>query len=249
MFLLFRFLKKADLSFFARHARSSSSASILSDAHNSPINSPSNRFVGEINRIHYRANSSPVRSRIYNDDEHENAYVSAAPRLSDSDSSSEVPYQRMFITNSINVNQPEMRMSNNQQQRMFTSSGGFTTPPITTIPPQRIFMPTDDELSSPSTRSLDIPTNLSSTSSSQPCSPAVVRTAPVYVSVYTSTPPVPLVKGTIATSTPAPPSTNDDESFFTRRSPSPSRKPPPPPVAKKPDPATIYKFTTNQTHK
>ncbi|CAF2522711.1 unnamed protein product [Rotaria sp. Silwood2] len=66
--------------------------------------------------------------------------------------------------------------------------------------------------------------NSSSSSSSalslQQYSPAIVRTAPLYISVYSTTPPLPIVKGTVSSS--APP-TNDDESFFTHRSPSPQQ--------------------------
>ena len=127
---------------------------------------------------------------------------------------------------------------------MLTSSGGFTTP---TTPPvlslcmsnektplasprslhRNPFHPPDDNLSShPTTPALDIPMNSSTSSSPAPSpqqySPVPVRTAPICVSVYTSTPPIPLVKGTFATSVPPVSSTNtDDDSFFTRRSPSP----------------------------
>ena len=97
--------KRADLSSVARHARSSSSASILSDTHNSPITSPSNRFVGQINtsssKGHHRTSSSPIQFPQSYEDDQDNAYVNAAPRLSDSDSSSELPYQRMFINSQI----------------------------------------------------------------------------------------------------------------------------------------------------
>ena len=140
-----------------------------------------------------------------------------------------------------------MRMTK-PQPRMLTSSGGFTTP---TTPPvthlsmsnettsQRSlnhnpFLPPDEDLSLQSANGLDIPINSSTSSSSAPSpqqySPAIVRTAPFYVSVYTSTPPIPLVKGTIATSVPPPlPINHDDELFFTRRSPSPQ----PPLILKK----------------
>jgi hypothetical protein len=64
------------------------------------------------------------------------------------------------------------------------------------------------------------PSNSSSSSSSQQHSPAIIRTAPLYISVYSSTPPIPLVKGTVSSSTPPIPP-NDDELFFKRRSPSP----------------------------
>ncbi|CAF0955670.1 unnamed protein product [Rotaria magnacalcarata] len=66
------------------------------------------------------------------------------------------------------------------------------------------------------------PLNSSSSSSSvistQQYSPAIVRTAPVYISVYSTTPPMPIVKGTVSSSTPP---TNNPESLFARRSPSP----------------------------
>ena len=47
MILCFQNDKRADLSSLTRQARSSSSASILSDTHNSTVTSPSNRFAGE----------------------------------------------------------------------------------------------------------------------------------------------------------------------------------------------------------
>jgi hypothetical protein len=70
----------------------------------------------------------------------------------------------------------------------------------------------------------------SSTTSSQQYSPAIVRTAPLYISVYSSTPPIPLVKSTISSSVP-PANDNDDELLFKRRSPSPQ----PPSILKKPE--------------
>jgi hypothetical protein len=258
--------KRADLSSVARHARSSSSASILSDTNNSSITSPSNRFVGEINKSYHRASSSPVRfppSSSYDDDQ-DNAYVNAAPRLSDSDSSSELPYQRMFSNNQNSQNNRSQDMrTNHDQPRMLTSSGGFNTP---TTPPAQLsmshertplssprsmnnplFIPGDEDLSTQSINGLEIPINSSSSSSSAPSpqqySPAVVRTAPFYVSVYTSTPPIPLVKGTVASSSsssaPPPPPINDDESFFARRSPSPQ---PPTPILKKLERTNAYKY-------
>lgn len=60
----------------------------------------------------------------------------------------------------------------------------------------------------------------SSILSSQQYSPAVVRTAPVYISVFSTTSPMPIVKSTVSSS--APP-TNDDELIFSRRSPSPTQ--------------------------
>ncbi|CAF3757449.1 unnamed protein product [Rotaria socialis] len=66
------------------------------------------------------------------------------------------------------------------------------------------------------------PLNSSSSSSSaisaQQYSPAIVLTAPVYISVYSTTPPMPIVKSTVSSS--ASP-TNNPESLFSRRSPSP----------------------------
>lgn len=111
------------------------------------------------------------------------------------------------------------------QKRMFATSGGFaspSTPPVLSLgmseektplpspksPQRNRFLPSDG---------LDSPTN-----SSASFSPAAVRTAPFHVSVYTSTPPIPSIKNTVATSAPPPSSNNtDDDSFFTRRSPSP----------------------------
>jgi hypothetical protein len=115
-------------------------------------------------------------------------------------------------------------------------SGGFATPTAphlsptgdkTPLPSHRhsngsAYFAGDEELSLQSPNDLDIPHNSSSSSSNaaspQQHSPVAVRTAPLYISVYTSSPPIPLVKGIVASS--APPTT-DDGSFFTRRSPSP----------------------------
>ena len=151
--------------------------------------------------------------------------MNAAPRLSDSDSSSELPYQRMFTQN-----QPMDTRNNKNQGRMFASSGGFatsTTPPVLSlsmsddktpstsprISQQNPFLPSDETQPPQSSDGLDSPTSFS---------PVPVRTAPFCVSVYTSSPPTPLVKNTVATSAPPASSSNtDDDSFFTRRSPSP----------------------------
>ncbi len=74
-----------------------------------------------------------------------------------------------------------------------------------------------------------LPSNSSSSSSSlHQHSPAIVRTAPLYISVYSSTPPIPVVKGTVSSSAP-PTNNNEDEPLFTRRSPSPQ----PPSILKK----------------
>jgi hypothetical protein len=65
----------------------------------------------------------------------------------------------------------------------------------------------------------------SSATSSQQQSPAIVRTAPLYISVYSSPAPIPRVKSTVSSS--APPTNNDDEhhqSTFIRRSPSPQSR-------------------------
>ena len=53
--------------------------------------------------------------------------------------------------------------------------------------------------------------------SSQRYSTGIVRTAPLYISVYSTTSPIPIVKSTVSSSTP---STNNEESIFTPRSPS-----------------------------
>jgi hypothetical protein len=116
------------------------------------------------------------------------------------------------------------------------ASGGFSTPTTPHLSPKSDKTPSssqrpsnssvnladDEELPLQSPSGLDILQNSSSSSSSatspQQHSPAAVRTAPLYISVYTSTPPIPLVKGIVASSVPP---TNDDESFFARRSPSP----------------------------
>lgn len=71
------------------------------------------------------------------------------------------------------------------------------------------------------------PSRSSSSSIQQQHSPATVRTAPLYISVYSTSPSVPLVKSTHSSSTATVTTTNDDdETFFARRSPSPpsSRK-------------------------
>jgi hypothetical protein len=115
----------------------------------------------------------------------------------------------------------------NDQSKMSNFSGGFTVPttphrektPLASQRPSNssIFLAGNEEHSSESINDSDTPPNVPS-SSPQQYSPAVVRIAPLYISVYTSTPPIPLVKGIVASSTP---STNNDELFFTRRSPSP----------------------------
>jgi hypothetical protein len=158
-------------------------------------------------------------------------------------------------TQTLQNNRPQdvfLRNSPNNQPRMLTSSGGFTTPttpPVLSISNEKTlsqrslnnnhFLPPDEDLLLQSSNGLDIPVNSSSSSSSAPSpqqhSPAVVRTAPFYVSVYTSTPPIPLVKGTVASS--APP-TNDDELYFTRRSPSPKTSS----ILKKPEQSNVYKY-------
>ncbi|UJR22517.1 hypothetical protein I4U23_025567 [Adineta vaga] len=232
--------KRADLSSVARHARSSSSASILSGTHNSSMTSPSNRFAGQINtssnKGHYRASSSPRNFRSSYGDDQDNAYVNAAPRLSDSDSSTELPYQRMFINSQVIKNDPSqqevhLRPFINDSSRTLTCSGGFTNPITphlsissdkTLSPSQETsnsnrFLSSNEEHLSQALNESDIPSNLSSSPYEEHL-PAVVRVAPLYVSVFTSTPPIPLVKGTVASSAP---SNNNDELFFTRRSPSP----------------------------
>ncbi len=73
-----------------------------------------------------------------------------------------------------------------------------------------------------------LPSNSSLSSSSQQYSPAIVHTAPLHISVYSSTPPIPVVKGTVSSSAP-PTNDNGNEPFFTRRSPSPQ----PPSILKK----------------
>jgi hypothetical protein len=73
-----------------------------------------------------------------------------------------------------------------------------------------------------------------SATSSQQHSPAIVRTAPLYISVYSSTPPVPHVKGTVSSSAPPPTNNNDDEhhqSTFTQHTTSSQ----PPLILKKSD--------------
>lgn len=83
----------------------------------------------------------------------------------------------------------------------------------------------------PPVNRLNIPVISSSSSSSsaatspQQYSSTVVRSSPLYISVYTSTPALPVVKGTVSSSvshaTPISVNDDDDELFFTRRSPSP----------------------------
>ncbi|CAF0821417.1 unnamed protein product [Rotaria sordida] len=254
--------KRADLSSVTRHARSSSSASILSDTHNSSVICPSNRFVGQINtssnKGHHRTSSSPVQFPLSYEDDQDNAYVNAAPRLSDSDSSNELPYQRMFNNRQMvknNQTQELLQPSTNDQSKILNTSGGFNTPIASHLstfndktslssqqPSNSNALLTGDEVfSSQTINSPDIQPNSSSPSSSSSSSstsslkqysPAVVRTAPLYISVYTSTPPIPLVKGIVASSVP---STNDDEPYFTRRSPPPQS----PSSLTKPEQSTI----------
>lgn len=91
----------------------------------------------------------------------------------------------------------------------------------------------NDHLPSPRNNShRRLPFNSSSSSSSEQHSPAIVRTAPLYISVYSTTPPIPLVKGTTVSSSAPPNNDNNDESCFTRRSPSPQ----PPSILKKTEP-------------
>ena len=98
---------------------------MLSDTNNSSMKSPSNRFAGQINRNHHhhhRTSSSPVP---YPPSYEDNVYVNAAPRLSDSDSSSELPYQRMFInSHSVDLHRPdEVHLSfQNQPSPCYSSS-------------------------------------------------------------------------------------------------------------------------------
>ncbi|CAF1530944.1 unnamed protein product [Rotaria sp. Silwood1] len=229
--------KRADLSSVARLARSTSSASILSDTHNSSVVCPSNRFVGQINsssnKGYHRTSSSPIQYPVSYDDDQDNAYVNAAPRLSDSDSSNELPYQRMFINSQNlmnNQSQDLLQSSTNDQSKILNSSGGFNPSPLPVFNDKNLLssqqrsnsniLYTGDEVfSSQTINNPDIQSNSSSsTTSLKQYSPAVVRTAPLYISVYTSTPSIPLVKGIVASSTPT---LNDDEAYFTRRSPSP----------------------------
>ncbi|CAF4130444.1 unnamed protein product, partial [Rotaria sp. Silwood2] len=251
--------KRADLSSVTRNARSSSSTSILSDTHNSSIVCPSNRFVGQINtsssKGHHRTNSSPIQYPTSYEDDQDNAYVNAAPRLSDSDSSNELPYQRMFTNNRIlknNQSQDLLQSSTNDQSKILNSSGGFNPSiashlstfneksPFSSRQPQNssILLAGDEVFSTQNVNSPDVQLNSLSTTSPKQYSPAVIRTAPLYISVYTSTPPIPLVKGIAASS--APP-INDDELFFTRRSPSPQS----PSVLKKPEQSITTNLPSN----
>jgi len=57
---------------------------------------------------HHRTCSSPIRFPPAYEEDQENAYVNAAPTLSDSDSSNEHSYQRMFVNSkTLNENQTE----------------------------------------------------------------------------------------------------------------------------------------------
>lgn len=184
--------KRANLSSVARS--SSASASILSDVHSSPIKFASNCFVGQIHSSkkdhHQRTNSIPS---CYSPADHQAInFVNAAPRLSDSDSSSEVPCQRLLTRS-------------NEFSR--SSSTAPPTPPV-----QRLNIPMASSESSSSSSAATSPQQYSST---------VVRTSPLYISVYTSTPSIPVVKGTVSSSTSNQTVNDDDELFFTRRSPSP----------------------------
>jgi hypothetical protein len=144
----------------------------------------------------------------------------------------------MFINTQILNNNRSQESSNADQSMVLNSSGGFSTPTATHLSTSSdktpssshrpsnnsVFLVGDDELLSQSANGLDIPnssTSSSSASSPQQYSPVAVRTAPLYISVYTSTPPIPLVKGTVSSSAPPVPLSNGDELFFSRRSPSP----------------------------
>lgn len=61
----------------------------------------------------------------------------------------------------------------------------------------------------------------SSSSSSQQYSPAIVRTAPLHISIHSSTPPVPHLKQSVSSFSPPTNNTDDHQLFFTGRSPSP----------------------------
>ncbi|CAF4880184.1 unnamed protein product, partial [Rotaria sp. Silwood1] len=123
-----------------------------------------------------------------------------------------------------------LQSSTNDQSKILNSSGGFNPSPLTVFNDKNLLssqqrsnsniLYTGDEVfSSQTINNPDIQSNSSSsTTSLKQYSPAVVRTAPLYISVYTSTPSIPLVKGIVASSTPT---LNDDEAYFTRRSPSP----------------------------
>ncbi|CAF4846585.1 unnamed protein product [Rotaria sp. Silwood1] len=282
--------KSIDLSSVTRHTRSSSSTSLVSlpETNTYPIKSATSRFISNINKVsskkgHHRTCSSPIQILPkYEKSNQENVFVHTAPRLSDSDSSSDHSHQRTFVNSKIlndNQTQEVVRPLYNHSALMLNSSGGFATPiatlsstssdktpsfsspPITSpiqLPSENnVFSLGDEELSSSSSRSTsfcyDRPNSLSedasspvfqtehfsppinnsqrsilnssssssSAVSSQQYSPAIVRTAPLYISIYSTTPPLPLVKSTVSSS--APPTNDDDESFFKRRSPSPQQ--------------------------
>jgi hypothetical protein len=61
---------------------------------------------------HHRTNSSPIRFPPAYEDDQENAYVSTAPKLSDSEILNENPYQRMFVNSKVlNNNQtPDVKI-------------------------------------------------------------------------------------------------------------------------------------------
>jgi hypothetical protein len=84
----------------------------LPETRTDPVKSAANRFFGHINissyKRHHRTCSSPIRFPPAYEDDQENAYVNTAPKLSDSDSPNENPYQRTFVNSKI--------LSDNQTQ-------------------------------------------------------------------------------------------------------------------------------------
>ncbi|CAF0764190.1 unnamed protein product [Adineta ricciae] len=121
----------------SRHIRSASSTSILSlPGTNTNFlkptdNNPVNTAKVLSSKGHHRTCSSPIRFPPAYEEDHENAYVNAAPRFSDSDSSCEPPHQRVFVNSQLLTNnhkQEGHQSSKSHRPLMLNSSGGFSTP-------------------------------------------------------------------------------------------------------------------------
>ncbi|UJR26562.1 hypothetical protein I4U23_007883 [Adineta vaga] len=129
--------KRMNTSSAARHIRSASSTSILSlpTTHTSSLKSTNDLSESSmktpLSKGHHRTCSSPIRFPPAYENDDENAYVNAASRLSDSDSSSEHPHQRMFVNSQIltnNYRQERIQSLRDHPPLMLNSSGGFSTP-------------------------------------------------------------------------------------------------------------------------
>ena len=79
-----------------------------------PTKTVSNRFIGQIKmstgKGHHRTSSSPIKFPPAYEDERENVYLNTVSRLSDSDSTNEQSYQRMFVNSQLlNDNRTQVR--------------------------------------------------------------------------------------------------------------------------------------------